>query len=135
MMDAIAPYLSVRGGSAAIEFYTTAFGAEELERYDYEGKLGHATLKINGGVVMLADEFPDMEDQIGNVAPDTLGGRTTFTINLTVDDADAWYDRAIKAGASTVRAPSDEFYGRNAKIRDPFGHVWAFVTLKEGREV
>ena len=135
MMDAIAPYLSVRGGSAAIEFYTTAFGAEELERYDYEGKLGHATLKINGGVVMLADEFPDMEDQIGNVAPDTLGGRTTFTINLTVDDTDAWYDRAIKAGASMVRAPSDEFYGRNAKIRDPFGHVWAFVTLKEGREV
>ena len=133
MMDAIAPYLSVRGGSAAIEFYTTAFGAEELERYDYEGKLGHATLKINGGVVMLADEFPDMEDQIGNVAPDTLGGRTTFTINLTVDDADARYDRAIKAGASTVRAPSDEFYGRNAKIRDPFGHVWAFVALKEER--
>jgi len=133
MMDAVAPYLSVRGGSAAIEFYKTAFAAEELERYEWEGKLGHATLKINGGVVMLADEFPDMEAQIGNVAPDTLDGRTTFTINLTVDDTDAWFDRAIKAGAISVRDPSDEFYGRNAKIRDPFGHVWAFVTLKEDR--
>lgn len=133
MMDAVAPYLSVRGGNAAIEFYKTAFAAEELERYEWEGKLGHATLKINGGVVMLADEFPDMEAQIGNVAPDTLDGRTTFTINLTVDDTDAWFDRAIKAGAISVRDPSDEFYGRNAKIRDPFGHVWAFVTLKEDR--
>jgi PhnB protein len=133
MMDAVAPYLSVRGGSAAIEFYKTAFAAEELERYEWEGKLGHATLKINGGVVMLADEFPDMEAQIGNVAPDTLDARTTFTINLTVDDTDAWFDRAIKAGAISVRDPSDEFYGRNAKIRDPFGHVWAFVTLKEDR--
>ncbi len=133
MMDAVAPYLSVRGGSAAIEFYKTAFAAEELERYEWEGKLGHATLKINGGVVMLADEFPDMEAQIGNVAPDTLDRRTTFTINLTVDDTDAWFDRAIKAGAISVRDPSDEFYGRNAKIRDPFGHVWAFVTLKEDR--
>lgn len=133
MMDAVAPYLSVRGGSAAIEFYKTAFAAEELERYEWEGKLGHATLKINGGVVMLADEFPYMEAQIGNVAPDTLDGRTTFTINLTVDDTDAWFDRAIKAGAISVRDPSDEFYGRNAKIRDPFGHVWAFVTLKEDR--
>tara|TARA_R110002072_G_scaffold150506_3_gene298905 strand:+ start:1655 stop:2062 length:408 start_codon:yes stop_codon:yes gene_type:complete len=133
MMDAVAPYLSVRGGEAAIAFYKTAFGAEELERYEWEGKLGHAALRINGGMVMLADEFPEMEDQIGTVAPSSLEGRTTVTLNLTVDDTDAWFDRAIKAGATPVRDPSDEFYGRNAKIRDPFGHVWAFVTLKAPR--
>jgi len=134
MMDAIAPYLSVRDGAAAIEFYKTAFGAEELERYDYEGKLGHAALRINGGIVMLADEFPDMEDMVGNVAPPTLGGRTTFTVNLSVDDADAWFEKAIAAGATSIRAVSDEFYGRHGKIRDPFGHVWSFVTPKEQRD-
>jgi PhnB protein len=134
MKDAVAPYLSVRDGAAAIDFYKTAFGAEELERYDYEGKMGHAALRINGGIVMLADEFPDMEDMTGCVAPPTLGGRTTFTVNLSVDNADAWFEKAVAAGATPVRAVSDEFYGRHGKIRDPFGHVWSFVTLKEDRD-
>ncbi|MEE2566915.1 VOC family protein [Hyphobacterium marinum] len=133
-MDGVVPYLSVRGGDAAIAFYKSAFEAEELERYDWEGKLGHAALRINGGIVMLADEFPDMEDQIGNVAPPSLDGRTTFTINLSVDDADTWFDRAVKAGASVIRPLSDEFYGRQGKLRDPFGHVWSVVTLKEGHD-
>lgn len=134
MKKTVAPYLSVRDGAAAIAFYKTAFGAEELERFDYEGKLGHATLRINDHVLMLADEFPEMEDMTGNVAPPTLGGRTTFTINLTVDDADKWFDRAIKAGATAIRPVTDEFFGRHGKLRDPFGHVWSVVTLNRERQ-
>jgi PhnB protein len=131
MKKAVAPYLSVRGGAAAIDFYKSAFAAEELERYDFEGKIGHATLRINDHVLMLADEFPEMESMTGNVAPDTLDGRTTFTINLTVDDADTWFDRAIKAGATEIRSVTDEFYGRHGKLRNPFGHVWSIVTLND----
>ncbi|WP_421792047.1 VOC family protein [Hyphobacterium sp.] len=131
---ATAPYLSVRDGAAAIEFYKAAFAAEELERYEFEGKMGHASLRINGHLLMLADEFPEMEDQIGNVAPPTLGNRTTFTINLTVDDADAWFDRAVKAGCVVIREVTDEFFGRHGKLRDPFGHVWSVVQLNEDRE-
>ncbi|WP_109260604.1 VOC family protein [Hyphobacterium indicum] len=134
MKKSVAPYLSVRDGDAAIAFYKTAFGAEELERFDYEGKLGHATLRINDHVLMLADELPEMEDMTGNVAPPTLGGRTTFTINLTVDDADKWFDRAIKAGATAIRPVTDEFFGRHGKLRDPFGHVWSVVTLNRERQ-
>lgn len=130
MSRALAPYLSVRGGAEAVDFYKTAFGAEELERYEWEGKLGHAALKINGGLLYLADEFPDMADQIGFVAPPTLGG-TTVAINITVDDHQSWFDRAVGAGCEVIRAPSDEFYGRHAKLLDPYGHVWAIVTLKE----
>ncbi|WP_291844481.1 VOC family protein [Maricaulis sp.] len=126
----VAPYLSVRDGAAAIDFYVRAFGAELLERYDFEGKLGHATLRINEGIVMLADEFPRHEAMIGNVAPPTLGNRTTFTLNLYVTDADAWFDRAVAAGATVVRPCQDEFFGRHGKARDPFGHVWSFVALK-----
>lgn len=129
---ATAPYLSVRGGNEAIAFYKSAFAAEELERFEHEGKLGHATLRINGGIVMLADEFPEIEHLTGNVAPPTLGNRTTVTISLTVDDADAWFDRAVAAGAEAIRPVTDEFFGRHGKLRDPFGHVWSVVTLKDG---
>lgn len=126
----VAPYLSVRGGSDAVAFYAKAFGAEELERYEFEGKLGHAALCINGGAVYLADEFPEHEALVGNVAPATLNNRTTFTINLNVDDADAWYKRAVEAGCTPIREVTDEFFGHHGKVRDPFGHVWSLVTLK-----
>lgn len=123
---AVAPYLSVSDGAGAIALSIAAFGAEELERYDYEGKVGHVTLLINGGQVMLSDEFIEYAELVGTKAPKTLGG-TTVTIHLTVDDVDIWFDRAVKAGAVSLRPPKDEFYGRQAKLRDPFGHVWGLV--------
>jgi PhnB protein len=126
----VAPYLSVRGGLDAIEFYRRAFGAAEAERYEFEAKLGHAALRINGGVVFLADEFPEHEAMTGNVAPPTLGNRTTTTINLNVDDAEAWFKRAVEAGCEPIREVTDEFFGRHGKVRDPFGHVWSLVTMK-----
>jgi len=126
----VVPYLSVRGGLEALAFYKRAFGAEEAERYEFEGKLGHAALRINGGAIFLADEFPEHEAMTGNVAPATLEGRTTFTISLQVDDADAWHARAVEAGCISIREVSDEFFGRHGKVRDPFGHVWSLVTLK-----
>ena len=44
-----------------------------------------------------------------------------------MDDADAWFDRALAAGAEVVRPLNDEFYGRSGKVRDPFGHTWGIV--------
>jgi PhnB protein len=126
----VAPYLSVRNGLEAIRFYEAAFGAEEAERYEFEGKLGHAALRINGGVIFMADEFPEHEGMTGNVAPPTLGDRTTFTISLQVDDADAWHARAVSSGCTSIRDVTDEFFGRHGKVRDPYGHVWSLVTLK-----
>ena len=49
---------------------------------------------------------------------------------LYVTDADAWFDKAVKAGSDVVRPCTDEFFGRHGKVRDPFGHVWSFVALK-----
>lgn len=122
----VSPYLMVDQGNAALEFYKAAFGAEVAETYPHEGRLGHATLKINGGDVMLSDEFPEYQAMVGTKAPRTLGG-TTCTISLAVDDVDKWHERAVGAGAEVLRAPSDEFYGRMSKIRDPFGHVWSLT--------
>ncbi|HVW85102.1 MAG TPA: VOC family protein [Bryobacteraceae bacterium] len=117
-------YLMVNDGNAALDFYKRAFAAEVTETYPWEGKLGHATLRINGGEVMLSDEFP--EAMTGVRSPRSLGG-TTCTVTLSVDDADTWFERARTAGAEVVRALNDEFYGRSGKLRDPFGHTWGIL--------
>jgi PhnB protein len=122
-------YLMVDRGEDALEFYKRAFAAEVTETYPWEGKLGHATMKINGGEVMLSDEFP--EAITGTRSPKSLGG-TTATVSLTVDDADRWFDRAVAAGAEVVRPLNDEFYGRSGKVRDPFGHTWGILGPVRG---
>jgi PhnB protein len=128
---ALTPYLMVKDGAAAIDFYAAAFGAEVIERFDFEGKLGHATLSLNGGHLLLSDEYPEYFEFTGTQAPTTLGG-TTVTVTLAVEDVDKVYDRAIAAGATVVRAPKDEFYGRQGKLRDPYGHVWSLAGPPKG---
>ena len=69
---------------------------------------------------MFSDEYPEY----GCVGPETIGG-TSITLHLHVDDCDQMIERAISAGATMVREPSDQFYGeRSGTIRDPFGHEW-----------
>ena len=115
----LTPMLGVHDCEGAIEFYKRAFGAEEVgERYPYEGKIGHAELRIGDALVMLADEFP-----AHNSTPKRLGG-TPVILHLDVEDTDAWVDRAVAVGAEKLYEPMDEPYGRVCKIRDPFGHVW-----------
>ena len=115
------PYLHIRGAAAAIEFYKSAFGAEEVFRLaEPGGRIGHAEIKIGGSTVLLADEHPEY----GVQGPQTLGG-TTFGIHLHVDNVDALVAQAVAAGATVVRELQDQFYGeRSCSIRDPFGHEW-----------
>lgn len=120
-------YLMVHDGPGAIDWYGRALGATVAVRYDEaDGRVGHAMLNINGGSVYLADEFPEIQDRIGVRAPRTLGG-TTVQMALAVDDVDAWMARALDAGAALIKPATDEFYGRQGKLGDPFGHVWSFV--------
>jgi uncharacterized glyoxalase superfamily protein PhnB len=129
-MRAIVPHLTVRSGADAIEFYKRAFGAQELARNpgpDGKGVM-HAAIRIAGSVVFLADEFPGSGCP---VAPQTLGG-TTVTLNVYVEDVDALFERAVKAGAKPEMPPADMFWGdRYSQVTDPFGHRWALVTHKE----
>jgi PhnB protein len=125
---AVTPYLIVRGGAAAIDFYRAALGAEELFRIDMGGgKLGHAEIRIGDSVVMLADEHPEM----GCKAPSAYGG-TPVSLTLYVEDVDARVRRAVEAGAKLLRPVQDQFYGdRSGTVLDPFGHVWTIATHKE----
>jgi PhnB protein len=124
----VTPYLHVDGAAAAIDFYTDILGAEERMRMPGpEGKLGHAELQIGESIVMLADEFPDMDVR----GPKSIGG-TPITLHVYVEDVDAVFDAALAAGARSVRAVENQFYGdRTGQFEDPFGHRWNIASHVE----
>src|SRR6186997_3404799 len=124
-MTAVTPHLIVDGAARAIEFYKAAFGAtEEMRLPAPDGKLMHARLRIGGAAVMLVDEMP----HCNALGPKTLKG-TPVTIHLFVEDADAVFARAAKAGASALMPPADMFWGdRYGVVTDPFGHRWSIAT-------
>jgi PhnB protein len=121
----LTPYLIVRDGARAIDFYAAAFGAKELFRLaDKNGKVGHAELELGDSRFMLADEFPDF----GALAPPSVGG-TPVCLHVYVADVDAAFARAVAAGATELRAVADQFYGeRRGMLADPFGHKWSLAT-------
>lgn len=123
---AVSPMLTVGDAAAAIDFYVKAFGAEELGRATApDGKrIFHAALRINGSLVMLNDDFPEMADG-KSMTPTALGG-TPVTVHLTVTDVDAKFQRAVDAGATVVMPLEDMFWGdRYGEVQDPFGHRWS----------
>lgn len=120
--------IAVQNCTEAIEFYKKAFGAVELYRLvdPGDGKIGHAEITINGGLLMLSDEYPAF-----NKSPKTLGG-TTVKMNIMSDDVDRDFDRAVQAGAEVVFPLADQFYGhRSGRVRDPFGHEWILSQEKK----
>ncbi len=124
----VTPYLIVRDAAGLIDFYKKAFGAIEVMRLPAPGgRIGHAEIKIGQGIVMLADESPEM----GHKAPQTLGG-TPVGLMFYVTDVDAQFAKAIAAGASVKQPLKDQFYGdRNGSLTDPSGHIWTISTHTE----
>lgn len=114
----IAPWLCVRGGARAVEFYKSAFGAVELFRFG-DGDSVVARLSIDGAEFWLSDESPEHH----NFSPESLGG-ITVRIILTVADPDAVFSRAIQAGAREVYPVAEEHDWRIGRVVDPFGHHW-----------
>ena len=124
----VSPYLFVDDGTAAIEFYTSVFGATERMRMPAPGgKIGHAELQIGDSLLMVADEFPEF----GGSSPKTVGGSPVI-VSVYVEDVDAVFDKAVQAGATVVRPVENQFYGdRTGSFEDPFGHQWSIATHVE----
>jgi PhnB protein len=121
----ITPYLIVKGGAQALDFYKKAFGATEVMRMaGPDGRIGHAEIKIGDSPIMLADEHPEM----GFRGPQSLGG-SAVGIVLYVPNVDALFKQAVAAGGKELRPVQDQFYGdRSGTLQDPFGHVWTVST-------
>lgn len=123
-MNGVTAHLTIGGRRAAeaIDFYKRAFGAEEamppVKAQDGE-RIMHAHLKVNGGSIMLNDDFPEY----GGGLP---GAPVGVTLHLQVDDADRWFERATQAGATVTMPLGDQFWGdRYGQVKDPFGHSWS----------
>ncbi len=114
----IAPWLSVRDGAKALDFYRSAFGAVEV--YRLEGPSGSVVARLSvGGAEFWVSESPEQP----NSRPESLGGGSVRMI-LTVADPDAVFMRALTAGASEV-FPVGEGHGwRLGRLVDPFGLHW-----------
>jgi PhnB protein len=122
---ALTPYLTVKNGAEAIEFYKRAFGARELVRMPMpDGKVAHAELQIDDSIFMLGQECPEH----GQVSPETLEG-SPVGLALYVKNVDEAFDRAVGAGASVKEPVADKFWGdRSGSLTDPFGHKWMLLT-------
>jgi uncharacterized glyoxalase superfamily protein PhnB len=123
----VTPYICPRTCTDAIDWYSQVFEAAETgERYvDPDGKVGHATIEIDGASIMLSDAFPDY----GAVAPPEGNRTATFALSIYVPDADATVAGAEQAGAVVQRPVEEQFYGsRLGTIVDPFGVRWMVAT-------
>ncbi len=131
--------ITVSDAKAAMAFYAKVFHAVEsldMRMEAPDGKIMHADIRIGDSSLMINDEYPEW----GNVVPDPQHP-SAVRMHLYVPDLDATVERALAAGASIVRPPSDEFYGhRAATVLDPFGHTWSLgqktedLTTAEMRE-
>jgi PhnB protein len=120
MRTSIKPVLSVRNGAAAIEFYCRAFGAVEIMRVSSPDGAVVAELSVDGASFFLADESPEN----GNYSPQTIGGNSV-RMEISVVDPDAFFAKALAAGATEIYPIADQDYGyRLGRLADPFGHHW-----------
>ncbi|WP_312015089.1 VOC family protein [Bradyrhizobium lablabi] len=114
----ITPYIVVDDAERIIRFMKDAFGAqpvfEPMMRPD--GKVMHAEFKIGTSIVMIADSSERAK-------------ATSTMLYLYVPNVDAVYQMALKAGATSVMEPMDQFYGdRSGGVKDPAGNHWHIGT-------
>ena len=119
----VTPHLAIRDrrGVEAIDFYVAAFGAREVHRMPSEdGRIMHCHLAVNGGSLMLHDEFPEYAGDEKSGPPEGV------TLHLQLPDVDSAWQQAVAAGATVVMALEDQFWGdRYGVLRDPFGLRWS----------
>jgi PhnB protein len=116
---AITPWLSVRGGARAVEFYRSAFGAVEVYRLEDPDGNVVARLSVFNAEFWVSDDSPEH----GNPCPEPAGAASVRMI-LTVTDPDAVFARAVAAGAFEIYPVSEGHGWRVGRIADPFGHHW-----------
>lgn len=118
----ITPYLVVSGAAALMDFAKQAFGAQELMRVPRPGAgagIMHAEFQIADSIVEVADATAQWQP-------------LRAAIHLYVPDADAVYQRAVRAGAASLSAPVDQPYGdREAGVEDQWGNHW-FIATHQG---
>jgi PhnB protein len=113
----ITPYLIVSSATRMIEFLKAAFDAREIHRtLRPDGGVMHAEVRVGDSPLMLSEAWGEHKAM-------------PACFYLYVPDADAAYQQALKAGATSIMAPMDQFYGdRHGGVLDPVGNQWWVAT-------
>ena len=111
---AVTPYLMVPEAARFIDFLSSVFGArvtEQLKRPD--GKIGHTEVRLGDSLIMLSEASEDHP-------------ATPVMLHFYVEDVDAAFARAVKAGGTVVAEPTEQFYGdRSGGVKEPCGNtIW-----------
>jgi PhnB protein len=114
----VTPYLTVRGAEGLLDFLKSAFGAEETNcTRRPDGTIVHASVRIG-------DSMIELSEATGEWAP------TPCALHLYVEDADALYQSALRAGGTSLYEPADHEYGeRSGGVKDPAGNNWYIATF------
>jgi PhnB protein len=112
-LTAITPYIIVRPAAQFMEFLKSAFeGVERVRMPAPDGSIMHAEVAIGNGAIEVSD---------GNAEYPTAPA----AVHLYVDDPDATYERALRAGASSIAPVADQPWGdRWGAVKDQFGNHW-----------
>lgn len=113
----VTPFVIVKGAAQFIDFMKEAFRAVEMTRMtDEKGAIGHAEVRIGDSVVMLFDAKEGWPE-------------TPAFLRLYIEDVDAVYERALKAGGTSVTKPTNMPWGdRGCRVGDPFGNLWWIMS-------
>jgi len=115
-LSTVNPYLHARGADGLIDFLKEGLGGEEIERAQSpDGVVVHAKVRIGDSVIELSEAHGPYQTM-------------PTGIFLYVEDVDALYERALRAGAVSTQAPSDQPYGRVGTVKDAFGTTWYLAT-------
>jgi uncharacterized glyoxalase superfamily protein PhnB len=116
-LGTVLPFLLLPNARAFIDFLKRAFAAEEMGVFEEAGRVMHAAVRIGDAVLEMGEP--------GGEAPSLPS-----MFFLYVEDCDAWYRRAIAAGATSLDEPTDQPWGhRAAVLLDPLGHQWSPASL------
>ncbi len=113
----ITPYLIVDDADKLVEFVETIFDGQILFKMQNEaGRITHGEMKIGDSMLMLSEASDEWQ-------------ATRTMLHLYVADIDATYQKALDAGAISIKEPKDEFYGDRAScVQDSFGNFWGIAT-------
>lgn len=111
-LHTVTVYFHPIGAERFIDFVTNGLGGKELMRHAEGEMILHAKVQIGDSVIELGEaRYPEQP--------------LPTAIYLYVDDVDATYEQALKAGGTSMLAPTNQDYGdRNAWVKDPFENVW-----------
>ena len=113
----ITPYLIAEKADKLVEFIEQVFDGELIFKMRNDsGKISHGEMKIGDSMLMLAEASDEWK-------------ATRTLLHLYVEDTDAVYQKALEAGAISIKEPQDQFYGdRNSSVQDSFGNIWGIST-------